>query len=186
MEELDERIAMLVADTEKDLKNISKVLGVAQVSASSILAEIGYAKRFANGKKIASWSGLSPSVYQTADKNLTGSLKQGSKNLRRMMIQVAHVASRASDSRLRPFFLRLAARRGKKKAYVALARKILCIIYHLLINGDEYVEEGFMKRFKVKLRASEDPLGGDGENPDRCWISDPVECLISGTNDMLN
>jgi transposase len=155
MEELDERIAMLVADREKDLKNISKVPGVAQVSASSILAEIGDAKRFANGKKIASWSGLCPSVYQTADKNLTGSLKQGSKNLRRMMIQVAHVASRASDSRLRLFFLRVAARRGKKKAYVALARKILCIIYHLLINGEEYVEEGFVKRFKVKLRALE-------------------------------
>jgi transposase len=147
---------MLIADREKDVKNISKVPGVAQVSASSILAEIGDAKRFADGKKIASWSGLCPSVYQTADKNLTGNLKQGSKNLRRMMIQVAHVASRAKNSRLRLFFLRVAARREKKKAYVALARKILCIIHHLLVTGEEYVEEGFVKKFKVKMKALED------------------------------
>jgi len=156
LKELDARIAMLIADREKDMKNISKVPGVAQVSASSILAEIGDAKRFADGKKIASWSGLCPSVYQTADKNLTGNLKQGSRNLRRMMIQVAHVASRAKNSRLRLFFLRVAARREKKKAYVALARKILCIIHHLLITGEEYVEEGFVKKFKAKMKALED------------------------------
>ena len=60
LKELDARIAMLIADREKDVKNISRVPGVAQVSASSILAEIGDAKRFANGKKIASWAGLCP------------------------------------------------------------------------------------------------------------------------------
>jgi len=155
LKELDARISMLIADREKEVKNISKVPGVAQVSASSILAEIGDARRFADDKKIASWSGLCPSVYQTADKNLTGSLKRGSKNLRRMMIQVAHVASRASDSRLRLFFLRVAAKRGRKKAYVALARKILCIIHHLLVTGEEYVEEGFVKRFRLRMRALE-------------------------------
>jgi hypothetical protein len=72
-----------------------------------------------------------------------------------MMIQVAHAASRTSNSRLRLFFLRVAARRGRKKAYVALARKILCIIHHLLITGEEYVEEGFAKRFKVRMRPLE-------------------------------
>jgi len=152
LKELDARIGMLVAVREKDVRNISKVPGVAQVSAPSILAEIGDAKRFANGKKIASWAGLCPSVYQSAGKNLTGSLKQGSKNLRRIMIQVAHVASRATNSRLRLFFLQVAARRGRKKAYVALARKILCIIHHLLVTGEEYVEEGFTKKVKVGIK----------------------------------
>jgi transposase len=152
LRELDARISMLIAVREKDVKNISKVPGVAQVSAPSILAEIGDAKRFAGGKKIASWAGLCPSVYQSAGKNLTGSLKQGSKNLRRIMIQVAHAASRATNSRLRLFFLQVAARRGRKKAYVALARKILCIIHHLLVTGEEYVEEGFTKRVKVGIK----------------------------------
>jgi transposase len=155
LKQLDARISMLLTDREKEVKNIGKVPGVAQVSASSILAEIGDAKRFADGKKIASWAGLCPSVYQSAGKNLTGSLKQGSKNLRRMMIQVAHVASGSGNSRLRLFFLRVAARRGKKKAYVALARKILCIIYHLLITGEEYVETGFVKRVRVSMKMLE-------------------------------
>jgi transposase len=56
LKELDARISMLIAVREKDVKSISKVPGVAQVSASSILAEIGDAKRFVNGKKIASWA----------------------------------------------------------------------------------------------------------------------------------
>jgi transposase len=155
LKELDARIAMLIVDRKDEVKQISKVPGVAQVSASSILAEIGDAKRFANGKKISSWAGLCPSVYQSADKNLTGKLKQGSKHLRRMMLQVAHAASRTSNSRLRLFFLRVLGRRGKKKAYVALARKILCIIHHLLVTGEEYVEEGFTKKVKVKLKSLE-------------------------------
>jgi len=62
---------------------------------------------------------------------LTGRVKSGSKNLRRMMVQVAHAVTRARDSRLRLFYLRVAARRGKKKAVVVLARKILCIIHHI-------------------------------------------------------
>jgi hypothetical protein len=58
LKELDARISMLVADKEKEVKNISKIPCVAKVSASSILAEIGYAKRFADGKKITSGAGL--------------------------------------------------------------------------------------------------------------------------------
>jgi len=44
---------------------------------------------------------------------------------------------------------------GKKKAYVASIRKILCIIHHLLVTGEEYVEKGFVKRFKVRMMALE-------------------------------
>jgi transposase len=153
LSEVDVRIASLMGSCKDDLRRITGVPGVAQVSASAILAEIGDAKRFENGKKIASWAGLCPSVYQTADKNLMGRVKQGSKNLRRMMVQVAHVAARSGDSRLRCFYLRVAARRGKKKAIVALARKILCIIHHLLVNGEDYVEKGFVKSPRLRVRA---------------------------------
>lgn len=150
--EVDVRVAMLIGDCAEDAKRISGVPGVAQVSASAILAEIGDPKRFEDGKKISSWVGLCPSVYQTGDKKLTGRINEGSKHLRRMMVQVAHAATRAGDSRLRRFYLRVAARRGKKKAIVALARKILCIIHHLLVNGEEYVEEGFTKVPRLRVR----------------------------------
>lgn len=62
------------------------------------------------------------------------------------MVQVAHAAARTRDSKLRRFYLRIKARKGAKTAIVALARKMLTIIHHLLINGEECVEEGFKKR----------------------------------------
>jgi transposase len=122
LREADSRIASLVCNRKDYLRRVSGVPRVAQVSVSAILAEIGDGKRFSDGKKIASWAGLFPTVYQTAEKNLTGRVKQGSRNLRIMMLQVANVAARV-DCRLRRFFLRVAVRRGKKKAIVALARR---------------------------------------------------------------
>ncbi len=63
-----------------------------------------------------------------------------------------HAASRTQNARLRLFYLRVAARRRKKKAVVVLARKILCIIYQLLVNEEDYIEEGYVKLPKVRYR----------------------------------
>jgi len=68
------------------------------------------------------------------------------------MVEVATAVSKARGSRLRLFFLRVKARRGYKVAIVALARKILGIIWHLLVTGEEYVEEGFVKVKGARLR----------------------------------
>ena len=68
------------------------------------------------------------------------------------MVEVATAASKARGSRLRLFFLRVKARGGYKVAIVALARKILGIIWHLLLNGEEYVEEEFVKRTALRFR----------------------------------
>lgn len=84
-------------------------------------------------------------------RGLNGGLRLASQ-LRRLMVQVAHSACRVRDSRFRLFYLHVAARRGKKKAIVALARKILCIIHRLLVNGGEYTEDGFVKRFRVRVK----------------------------------
>jgi hypothetical protein len=62
------------------------------------------------------------------------------------MVQVAHAASKKIGSKLRKFYLRVKARRGANVAIVALARKILCILYHLLMNQEMYEEPGVAKR----------------------------------------
>jgi hypothetical protein len=62
------------------------------------------------------------------------------------MVQVAHAASKKIGSKLRRFYLRVRARRGANVAIVALARKILCILYHLLMNQEMYEEPGAAKR----------------------------------------
>jgi hypothetical protein len=62
------------------------------------------------------------------------------------MVQVAHAASKKIGSKLRKFYLRVRARRGANVAIVALARKILCILHHLLMNQEMYEEPGAAKR----------------------------------------
>jgi len=156
VKQADEKVLMMDAQietlvNEHDVEIVASVPGVGRKSAAAITAEIGDAKRFLDGKKIASAAGLAPSVYQSAGKYLTGGItKQGSKWLRRIMVEVAHVAVRARDSKLRAFYLRVKARKGEKTAIVAVARKMLTIIHHLLVNGEKYVEEGFEKRFRSK------------------------------------
>lgn len=152
---IDEKILKVEVQSEllvneRDVEIVASVPGVGRRSAAAILAEIGDAKRFADGKKIASAAGLAPFVYQSAGKNFTGSItKQGSAPLRRMMVEVAHVAVRIRNSRLRDFYLRVKARKGEKTAIVAVARKMLAIIWHLLVNGEKYVEEGFVKKLRA-------------------------------------
>ncbi len=69
----------------------------------------------------------------------------------RMLVQVAHAISRTRNSNLKRFFLRVQAKSGTKKAAVALARKVLCILHHLLINREMYEENGYMKSKPVKF-----------------------------------
>ena len=91
-----------------------------------------------NGKQIASWTGLAPSLHQSAGMCILGSItKQGSKWLRWNMVEVAHAAVRVRDSRFRALFLRVMAKKGKKTAYVAVARKMLTVIWHLLVKGEK-------------------------------------------------
>jgi len=61
------------------------------------------------------------------------------------MVEVAHAAVRVKDSKLGAFFLRVNAKKGNKTAYVTVARKMLTIIWHLLVNGERYVEDRFEK-----------------------------------------
>ncbi|MDR2700321.1 MAG: transposase, partial [Nitrososphaerota archaeon] len=115
------------------------------MSAATILAELGDPKRFSNGKQVAAWSGFAPSVYQSAGVTRFGGItKQGSRWLRRVMVEVAHVAVRV-DCRFKRIFWRIVAKKGKKVAYVAVARKMLTVVWHLLFNGELYVEEKFSK-----------------------------------------
>ena len=145
--QVEARIEMLV--NKRDVEIVSSVPGVGKNSAAAIVAEVGDANRFTDGKKIASWTGLAPSVYQSAGTFVTGSItKQGSKWLRRVLVEVAHVAVRVRGSRLRAFYLRVKAKKGEKTAIVAVARKMVTIIWHLLVKGERYVEEGFEKTIR--------------------------------------
>lgn len=148
--ELDEEIKMRIDNRKNDLKIMMSVPGIGFTSAVTILAEIGNYRDFQEGNQLAAWTGLVPRVYQSADKLVTGSItKHGSRHLRRMLVEVAHVIARTKESKLNRFLLRVRAKKGYKVAIVGLARKLLCIIHHLLVNQELYEEEGIRKHIKM-------------------------------------
>ena len=126
--------------------------GMGFVSASTILAEIGDFRDFRSPDKLAAYCGLVPSVYQSAGKLINGHItKHGSPHIRSMIIEVAHAIIRTKrDSKLKKFFLRIKARRGTKIGVVALTRKVLCILYHLLIRQETYHDDLLEKPRCVK------------------------------------
>lgn len=152
IEILNKEIMNRMQKLKEELEIAMSMTGMGFTSASTILAEIGNYKDFETDEQLASWCGLTPKVSQSADKLVTGSItKQGSKHMRRMLVQVAHAISKSKNSKLKRFFLRILAKKGKKKAIVALARKVLCILHHLLVNREKYQDSEMSKTKKVKL-----------------------------------
>jgi transposase len=149
--DLDAEIQTRLEERKEELRIAMSVPGIGFISAATILAEIGNSQDFASADKLASWAGLTPAVYQSADTLRTGRItKTGSKHLRWILVEVAQAAARKKNSVLRTFFLRLKARKGYTVAIVALARKILCILWHLLTNREYYAEENIpAKRGKM-------------------------------------
>jgi len=132
---------------QSDLKIALSIPGIEFMSATTILAEIGNYRNFSSPEQLASYFGIVPFVNQSADKLHTGCItKHGSKHLRWIMVLVAHAASKKIGSKLRRFYLRVRSRRGANVAIVALARKILCILCHLLTNQEMYEEPGAAKK----------------------------------------
>ncbi len=159
IKKLDMEIMSRIKRMKEDLEIAISIPGIAFTSASAILAEIGDYRDFENGEKLASWCGLTPKVSQSANMLVTGSItKQGSKHIRRMLIQVAHAISRTKNSALKRFFLKIQAKKGTKKASVALARKLLCILHHLLMNREFYQENGTTKSKPVKFDRTSSPI----------------------------
>jgi len=162
LDEIESEIKQRISKKKDDLKIAMSVPGIGFKAATTILAEVGNYRDFSTPDKLASWCGIVPNVYQSAAKLITGSItKQGSKHIRWMLVQVAQAALKKRDSKLRKFFLRIKARKGHNVAVVALARKILCILYHLLMNQEMYQEDGVPKsrQFKVDWSSARtDPM----------------------------
>src|SRR5512136_2032230 len=141
--ELDNEIKIRISSRKEELNIAMSIPGIGFTAAAIILAEIGDFRDFDKSEQLASWSGLVPAVYQSADKLVTGSItKHGSRHIRRILVEVAQVIARTNKSKLKKFFLRVQAKKGHNVAAVALARKVLCILHHLLMNREMFQEEG--------------------------------------------
>jgi transposase len=121
---------------------LDSIPGVGRRVAEVVVAEIGREmSRFPSADHLASWAGLTPGQHESAGKRYSGRTRKGSPALRVALVEAARAAVR-THTYLAAQFRRLAARRGGKRAAVAVAHSILVIGYHLLRNGGVYQDLG--------------------------------------------
>jgi len=122
---------------------LDTIPGVDQRTAEIILAEIGLdMSQFPTADDLASWAGFAPGNYQSGGKRYSGRTTKGNRPISAALNQAAWAASRTKDTFLKARYHRLAARRGKKRAIVAIGRSILVSIWHMLSRREPYQDLG--------------------------------------------
>jgi transposase len=147
---LDERIAHLMAESEPDLANLDTIPGIGRLAAEIIIAETGGdMTQFASAQHLASWIGVCPGQNESAGVSRSGRTRPGNTNIKRLLGTAAMAAVRNKDSYLAVYFRRLSARRGGRRAMVAVMHKLAIAIWHVLNDHAPYRELGadyFAKR----------------------------------------
>jgi transposase len=119
------------------------VPGVDKKAAEIVLAEMGIdMTQFDTADHLTAWAGLAPGNNQSGSKRHKAKTREGNRNLRQIMVQIAWAAARTKNSYAQALYRRLAGRRGKKRAIIAVARTLLSSFWYMLTRGEPYKELG--------------------------------------------
>ena len=166
IDELNQHIASLDDEIDRNMHDqyrkavdaVDSVTGIGPDSAKAILAVIGIdMSRFPSDSHIASWAGLCPGNNESAGKRRSGKTTKGNKLLKTTLVVCAHSAVKVKSSYFYAQFQRISSRRGKKRAYVAVAHSMLIAIYHILKDNIPFVDLGseyynqFNKERKINI-----------------------------------
>jgi transposase len=143
IEKLDTEVAQRLAPFEMQLRQLDTIPGVNDRTAESIVAVIGTdMTRFPNADHLTSWGGMCPGSNESAGKRRHSRTRKGNLILRSALTQAGQAAGRSKNTYLGATYRRIAARRGRKRAAIAVGRRILEIAYFVLRDGVAYEELG--------------------------------------------
>ena len=144
-----------------ELKRIEEIPGISAQSATQIIAEIGAdMKMFLTARTLVAWAGLKPRNDGSNGKIKSRRITHGNKYLRKLLIECAWAASRTKDSFFSSFSYRMVTvrKKGRLKVQVAIARKLLVVIWNLLAKGVQYSDR-LAQADDTKDESSDTPQG---------------------------
>jgi len=143
LSEIEQEIERRLRPFQDEVTRLCTIPGVNRVTAWGLLAEIGLnMDQFPSAAHLASWACLCPGNFESAGKRLSGKMRKGNVSLRRCLAQAAWAISMTKNNYLSALYRRIAARRGSKRAVMAVAHALLVIAYHMLKRKENYKELG--------------------------------------------
>jgi transposase len=143
IEQFSTRIEEVSRPFAAALEAVASLPGFDQRSAQNVVAEMGADMApFPSEHHLSSWAGVCPGSNESGGKRKSGKTTKGNRWLRTALVQAAWAAIRKKDSYFQAQYRRLAPRRGKKRAALAVAHSLLVVIFHMLKTGSSYKELG--------------------------------------------
>lgn len=159
LRQINEELSVMEAEIDRRMvkeaeliERLDEIPGVGKTTAQTIIAEIGTnMEQFPDEKHLASWAGVCPGQNESAGKRKSGKTRKGNSCIKKTLVICANSAANTKNTYLSAQCKRIAARRGTKKAKLAVAHTILIICYFMIRDGVRYKDLGadyFDKRNK--------------------------------------